>query len=38
MDDKSKVIDNRIFTDIETIVPIVTSSPAKPVVFIPGAQ
>jgi len=34
MDDKSKVADNRIFTDIETIVPIVTSRPAKPVVTI----
>lgn len=38
MNDKSKVIDNRIFTDLETIVPIVTSSPAKPIVFIPWAQ
>lgn len=38
MDDKSKVTDNRIFTDIETIVPLVTSTPAKPVVFIPWAQ
>jgi hypothetical protein len=32
------VTDNRIFTDIETIVPIVTSSPAKPVVFIPSKE
>ena len=38
LDDKSKVTDNRIFTDIETIVPIVTSSPAKPVVFIPSKE
>lgn len=38
MDDKSKVTDNRIFTNIETIVPLVTSTPAKPIVFIPTAQ
>ena len=38
LNDRSKVTDNRIFTDIETIVPIVTSSPAKPIVFIPSAQ
>ena len=37
-DDKSQVIDNRIFTNIETIVPLVTSKPAKPIVFIPMAQ
>ena len=37
-DDKSKVTDNRIFTDIETVVPLVTSTPAKPIVFIPTAQ
>jgi len=36
--DRSKVTDNRIFTNLETIVPIVTSSPAKPIVFIPWAQ
>jgi hypothetical protein len=35
MDDKSKVTDNRIFTDLETIVPLVTSRPAKPIVTIP---
>lgn len=38
LNDKSKVTDNRIFTDIETIVPIVTSRPAKPIVFIPSSQ
>ncbi len=38
MDDKSKVTDNRIFTDMETILPIVTSTPAKPIVFIPSGQ
>ena len=38
MNKKSKVIDNRIFTDLETIVPMVTSKPAKPVVFIPIIQ
>lgn len=38
LEDRSKVTDNRIFTNIETIVPIVTSSPAKPIVFIPSAQ
>jgi len=38
MDDKSKVTDNRIFTNIETIVPLVTATPAKPIVFIPSAQ
>jgi len=38
MDDKSSTTDNRIFTNIETIVPLVTSTPAKPIVFIPSAQ
>jgi len=38
MDNKSKTTDNRIFTNIETIVPLVTSTPAKPVVFLPSAQ
>lgn len=36
--DKSKTVDNRIFTNVETIVPIVTSKPAKPVVFIPNTS
>ena len=38
MDDRSKVTDNRIFTNMETILPLVTSTPAKPIVFIPSAQ
>ena len=38
LDNKSKVIDNRIFTNMETVVPLVTATPAKPVVFIPSAQ
>ena len=38
LEDESKVTDNRIFTNIETVVPLVTSTPAKPIVFIPSSQ
>lgn len=38
LDDKSKVTDNRIFTDLESIVPMVTSRPAKPIVILPPSH
>ncbi len=38
VDWKSTVTDNRIFTDMETIIPLVTATPAKPVVTIPSWQ
>lgn len=38
VDDRSVVTDNRIFTNLETVVPLVTSRLAQPIVFIPSAE
>lgn len=36
-EDRSVVFSNRLFVDLETLVPLSTSSPAKPIVIIPSA-